>query len=252
MKKVNWQYLIDLLLFISIVGVVAVGFLLGFVLPKGPTASESAKYFLGLHRHAWGDIHLYLGIAFTVLTVIHLILGWSWIKGKTRAFFGSRWKGAIVAICLLPLVVLAGTWLGFPDDPAAYDHNVGTAAGRNLQAHENGGHVSVAEVPPARPESNTPTEKPQHDSHHGESKEVGLTCGRASADASGILITGQMTLRDIEEETGIPSLVLADQLGIPSTESPDSRLGRLRKRYGFTMQEVRSAISSLLESQKAL
>ena len=68
MKKTDWQYLVDTLLFLCIVGIIFIGFLMGLVLPKGPTALESEKYFLRLHRHDWGNIHFYLSIAFTVLS----------------------------------------------------------------------------------------------------------------------------------------------------------------------------------------
>ena len=51
MKKSDWQYLVDTLLFLSITGIAFIGFLMGLFLPKGPNAQESAKYFLGLHRH---------------------------------------------------------------------------------------------------------------------------------------------------------------------------------------------------------
>jgi hypothetical protein len=243
MKKVNWQYLIDLLLFISIAGVVLIGILLGFVLPKGPYAAESAKYFLGLHRHAWGDIHLYLGIAFTALTVIHLILGWNWIRGKTRTLFGSRWKGAIVVICCLPLIVLVGTWLGFPGDPSSYDHSHperGSRRGELSREEISGGSL------------------PDHEDHQrGYSSAVReverakgrLARGSFSADDSALLVTGQMTLRDIERETGISLVELQNRLGIPETVSPDNRLGRLRKQYGFTMQDVRSAIASIQKAE---
>lgn len=60
MKKSDWQYLVDTLLFICIIGIAFIGILMGLVLPRGPQASESAKYFLGLHRHQWGNIHFSL------------------------------------------------------------------------------------------------------------------------------------------------------------------------------------------------
>ena len=78
MKKTNWKYLVDTILFICIVGLAVIGFILGFVVPKGPAVSESAKYFLGLHRHQWGDIHLYLGILFTAMAILQLVLAWDW------------------------------------------------------------------------------------------------------------------------------------------------------------------------------
>lgn len=273
MKKANWQYLIDTLLFISVVGVVIIGFLLAFVIPKGPSAADSAKYFLGLHRHEWGDIHLYLGISFTTLAVVHLILAWNWIKGKTLGLFGSRWRAALLAMCALPLVVLAVSWLAFPGEPGLSDHS------DTLAARLDRGILEAGELPAYNPSNTIPAASADTETHSKISKqptpitlesvpntnreeehrpvqhddeETGLTRGRGSEDTSGILITGQTTLSDIERETGISARVLADHLGLPRNASPDERLGRLRKRHPFSMQDVRDVISSLLEQKSAL
>jgi hypothetical protein len=265
MKKVNWQYLIDALLFISVTGVVIVGFLLGFVIPKGPSATDSAKYFLGLHRHDWGDIHLYLGISFTILAVVHLILGWKWIKGKTQGLFHNYWRVTLAAMCFLPLVVLFVYWAFFPSEPSIYTDS------ESGEARPDRGILRAGTVPPYNPSNASPTatqgqsgtsvetilertefeprtgSDKQHRTDEHSHEEAGLTRGRASEDTSGILITGQMTLRDIERKTGISARVLADRLGLPQGASLDDRLGRLRKRYRFTMQDVRDIISSSLE-----
>ena len=66
-------------------------------------------------------------------------------------------------------------------------------------------------------------------------------------DTSGILITGRMTLYDIENETGIPARKIADKLGVPSNAPLNETLGRLRKRYFFTMQEVKDVVTSLMK-----
>ncbi len=103
MKKTTWKYLVDTLLFISITGIAFIGILMAFFLAEGPTsqARESEKYFLSLHRHQWGDIHLYLSLAFTALVVIHLILEWSWIKGETRQLFKKAWVPILVFMTLM-------------------------------------------------------------------------------------------------------------------------------------------------------
>ena len=54
-------------------------------------------------------------------------------------------------------------------------------------------------------------------------------------------IQGTMTLRDAEKRTGVPVSVLKRKLGLPPDASPDERLGRLRRQYGFEMQDVRRA-----------
>ena len=82
--------------------------------------------------------------------------------------------------------------------------------------------------------------------HHLE-EEPKLTRGRNAEDASGILITGQLSLRDIERQTGISARRLAQRLGLSSATSLDQRLGRLRKTYDFSLQDVRDVLAELME-----
>ena len=107
MKKSDWQYIVDALLFICTTGVAIIGLLMGLVIAKGPQSSESAKYFLGLHRHQWGNIHFYLSISFVVLVIIHLILSWSWIKGKARQLFHRGWAAGLVLTTAVPWLLSA-------------------------------------------------------------------------------------------------------------------------------------------------
>lgn len=108
MNRTDWKYLIDTLLFISGFGAAILGFLMGVVLPGGSAAPEAQKYFLGLHRHQWGGFHFALAIIFIALLLIHLVLEWSWIRGKARQLFGHRWWGflvlTVVAVCATLLI----------------------------------------------------------------------------------------------------------------------------------------------------
>ena len=85
-----------------------IGVLLGFFIAKGHGADEGAKVFLQLHRHQWGDIHLYLSLAFLVFLVTHIILHWGWIKACTRRHFRSAL--ALIAIVLLPALLILIAW----------------------------------------------------------------------------------------------------------------------------------------------
>ena len=114
MKKSDWQYLIDTLLFIFIMGIVLIGFLLGLVIPKGPSVAESAKYFLGLHRHGWGDIHFYLSIAFTTLVLIHLLFSWKWIKNRAKHIFKNVWRTSLILTLFLALLAPLLIWNFWP------------------------------------------------------------------------------------------------------------------------------------------
>lgn len=111
MKKSDLQYFVDALLFISICSVSVIGLLLGFVIPRG-RAQGWTGYFLGLHRHDWGTIHLFLSVSLLLLLCLHIGLHWAWVVQTTRRHFGEKWKralwmlsGAWVAVLLIGWVV---------------------------------------------------------------------------------------------------------------------------------------------------
>jgi hypothetical protein len=186
--------------------------------------------------------------------------------------FGSRWKTALATVCLLPIVVLVVLWALIPSEPSIYSDSVSGAAELDR------GILEVGSVPPDNPSNTSVTasteayghsdmsqanlrrtesgprngNEKEHRTNQHSNEEAGLTRGRGSEDTSGILITGQMTLHDIEGKTGISARVLADRLGLPRSASLDDRLGRLRKRYRFTMQDVRDIIASSLERRNTL
>jgi hypothetical protein len=95
MKKNDWKYLIDALLFVDLCSLAAIGLLLAFVIPSGKAASESSKFFIGLHRHDWGDIHLYLSLLMLGLVILHVWFNWTWVVNSTKGYFGKRWGKAL-------------------------------------------------------------------------------------------------------------------------------------------------------------
>jgi len=134
MNRNSWKYLIDSLLFICFVGIIFTGILMGLFIPKGPAVAESSKYFLGLHRHDWGNIHFYLSIAFVILTVVHLGLNWSWIKCRAGQIFKKGWTVALILTALAPVLILFIFWSFYPRPAASYI-GYGYGAGRNISFH---------------------------------------------------------------------------------------------------------------------
>ncbi|MBN2409825.1 MAG: hypothetical protein JXE07_08815, partial [Candidatus Aminicenantes bacterium] len=65
------------------------------------------------------------------------------------------------------------------------------------------------------------------------------------------LITGQHTLRDIERATGISAREILRRMGLPERTPANETLGRLRRRYGFEIDQVRDVVSRLLEEKGA-
>lgn len=60
-------------------------------------------------------------------------------------------------------------------------------------------------------------------------------------------IDGSMTLRDIEQRTGVSAEIVLRELGLPHDLPTDERLGRLRKEYGFEMHDVREIVQKHIE-----
>jgi hypothetical protein len=58
-------------------------------------------------------------------------------------------------------------------------------------------------------------------------------------------INGRLSLADVERLTGVPAAAIIKKLNLPAGTSKDERLGRLRRRYGFTIQQLRDAVSAL-------
>lgn len=55
-------------------------------------------------------------------------------------------------------------------------------------------------------------------------------------------INGRMSLAQIEKQTGVPADYLIKKLGLSTNISQNVNIGNLRKRYGFSMQELRKHI----------
>lgn len=224
-SRTGWKYLVDTLMFLCIVGVAGIGLMMAFFIPEGPSARGASKFFLGIHRHQWGNIHLYLSIAFTVLLVVHLVLSWSWIKGKAKNLFGKAWRAALGLTLLAAFLVPFLFWLAAPKNDPAYAE---LGAGVGLRWRQEA--PLRAPVTPPLPESEEAAEAPRED---------------VPAE---VVITGQMTLRDIERSTGVPARDIAAKLELPPDVPLDEILGRLRRQYGFEIEQVRTIVAELLKN----
>jgi hypothetical protein len=254
MKKSDWKYLVNTLLFFYLSGMAFTGILQGLVLPEGPVSPESSKYFLGLHRHQWGAIHSWLALSFTLLL---LVLNWDWILAKARTLFEKR-AGAVLGLTfvfsLVPILIF---WM---------------ASGKNLSTYENYGRGSgerakvTGLAPDDSPTQITKREPPEADPGSGQAapekrtastlpRELEIPLGTEMETdehriVNNLTITGQTTLRQIEESLGIPATTILERLHLPQGVSSQETLGKLRRIYGFQIQDVRDVIASALKEKR--
>lgn len=83
----------------------------------------------------------------------------------------------------------------------------------------------------------TPTVSPR-------SQLEGKPSSAAPDTAEDTLIRGDMTLEEVEAQTGVPASFVLARLGLPQSTPSDEKLGRLRRDNGFEMQDVRRAIAA--------
>ena len=62
-------------------------------------------------------------------------------------------------------------------------------------------------------------------------------------------INGSMTLREVEEKTGVPAAVILRELGLQADLPTDEQLGRLRKKHGFEMHDIKEIVRKHHEQQ---
>lgn len=67
--------------------------------------------------------------------------------------------------------------------------------------------------------------------------------GPAAYNGPSLSIRGSMTLREVADAAGVPIAVLVRDLRLPADTPEDARLGRLRREFGFAMQDVRQCIA---------
>jgi len=234
MKKTDWKYLVDILMFLSMVGIILLGLLMAYVMESGPLVNESEKYFLGLHRHQWGTFHLYLSLFFIGILFLHLILEWSWVKGKSQTLFKTRWKHALLVLTVIAILIPFIFWIFTPKYPVEYtEFGRGQGRGRIQQPEEAAASSRLPRqkeaqpqdtttdrsVPPASTSSiqpQTPTKSTEEEQH--EPKKVS---GWQETATSEIVITGRMTLREVQKSSGVRAENILAGLDLPQNLSLD-------------------------------
>jgi len=109
-KRNDWKYLVNALLFVDICSVFVIGLLLALVIPSGRGRSAE-KYFMGLHRHDWADLHFYLALILAGFLILHVWLNWTWVAQSTKIYFSNRWKKALYGLSFAWLVVILSGWI---------------------------------------------------------------------------------------------------------------------------------------------
>ncbi|MDY6800285.1 MAG: DUF4405 domain-containing protein, partial [Bacteroidota bacterium] len=230
--KAKINFIIDAIMFLLMGLLAGIGLLIKYVLVSGE--ERWIKYgqnvdirFWGLDRHQWGEIHLYVAIALILFLVLHIVLHWNMIVCLYKRIVGNR-KARI--LCGLAFMTVTLFMVLFP-----YFIRVETselASGRerfqSLPVNENTTPVQKSVQTENTAKNNAElvadVKEKEKELHH-------------NIDPS-IEVKGLMTLSEVSRKYNIPSDYMKQKLDIPLSTSNSSKLGHLRKQYGFKMSEL--------------
>lgn len=104
MNKPLQNYVLDWTSLALLAALASTGMLMGYALPPGSRGAT----LLGLDRHDWGEVHLWIAWGFLAVVVLHLILHAAWIKALTLGKSTGRVRTVRAALAIGAAAVLAG------------------------------------------------------------------------------------------------------------------------------------------------
>ena len=77
--KLWFRRILNLFLYLVFCFLAGSGLLLELRLPPGSRGGQGLS-MLGMGRHDWGELHLWAGLTFLSLVIVHIIMSWGWLK----------------------------------------------------------------------------------------------------------------------------------------------------------------------------
>ncbi|MCU0473760.1 MAG: DUF4405 domain-containing protein [Bacteroidales bacterium] len=250
--KIN--LVIDTIMFLDLMAVAGLGFLMKYILLPGYKVNEiygtdAELFFWGLDRHQWGGIHLYLALFGVFLLMWHIILHWTSIVSIFRQIVKVGTARIIIAsiVGILSLIFALSPFFVNPEIALVQrKHNrnrVPERYGTNTDSINNKSYNDAS-----LPDNLTaPQETDSADKSATNPLEV---IKEENADPhlhhNQVNIDGTMTLSEISARYKISIDDLAGAINVPASYA-NERLGRLKKRYGFEMDDLRVFVISKTE-----
>lgn len=235
-SKSKTNMCIDIVMFMLLMPITGIGLLMKYVLVAGSERNivygkEVDLLFCGLDRHQWGDIHLLLSYLFLALMVLHIVLHWKMICQLFKKLVTS----SVLRVSLMLVFVFLSLGLGVmplflkPEIYSGYQHHAHQPHQHQYAFEDFQDTVSFSSVEPQHSLSLLPENKKDVPSeelhpHHND-------------------INGQMTLHQLAQSNHLSEKDICQHFAIPESRVQE-RLGRLRKRYGFSIEDLRTYVNN--------
>jgi hypothetical protein len=259
----NWSRLkpkinlvIDGIMFIVIMAVAGLGFLMKWVLLPGHRINEvygtnTDLLFWGLDRHQWGAIHLYLALLLVFLLVLHIVLHWDMIVCIFRQMIPSGTVRSVIAVVLGAAgLLLALSPLNINPEivtlERSYRNRVPERSVIETRISDPAKSDEVSEGPLLSTEPKAQQLPEISATRSQEAQTTGSEPDRLHAYQTDI--DGTMTLSEISARYNISVSELAKVINVPA-QYANERLGRLKRMYGFEMDDLREFVSAGRENK---
>lgn len=255
LKRSRLNMIIDLIMFPLLTAMAGIGFLIKYVLVPGfernaRYGADVELYFWGMDRHQWGTIHLVISLAFLVLLILHIVFHWKMIVTIIRCMFPPKTFRNTLA------VFFGVVSMGLIAIPLFVDPEIEpVVANHRFQNAEHGSESEIvdldrgkqlhADVREAVQENAVVPVKTIEADEEGHGKGRGVH--REDHLRHDTEIYGFMSLDDIADHYNLEVSLLAGHLGVPLSET-SQRVGRLRRWYGFEINDIRNYV--IRESEK--
>jgi hypothetical protein len=233
-------------MFILMMAIIGIGFLMKFVLISGQErwikyGRNVEETVLGLDRHGWGKVHLIIGLILFAALILHLILHW----GSITRFFKNAFASKAHRISFVSVILLLGASLiicPFFVNTQVTDLEAGN--GRLFREESN----TIRNTSISR-ETDDDTSKEEGlkivtEAASGLEEDHQLKRVQREELKAVIEVMGYMTLSEVSQKYNVQADLIKERIGIPLSTSNSERLGQLRRRYRFTMIDVRDAVDA--------
>lgn len=237
-NKTKINLIIDAILLVLLMAIAGLGFLIKYVLVPGYKRGDLYEgdvelYYMGLTRHEWGNIHLWLSFIFLGLMILHILLHWGMITCIFKQMIAGKTSRALIAIftgALAIFLALAPFFVTPRVEPfQAKHHHRHTNEKQLKQTVSSGIKANPVDQSVSRTSENRRNSKEGHNSQHVHD-ELG--------------IYGSMSLEEAASKYAVSVSDLTRTMNISPIDS-SQKIGRLKKKYGFEMEELKDAILKL-------
>ncbi len=240
------NFWLDLVSLVVMISLAMTGGLIHFVLPPGTGHSHT---LFGLGRHDFGQVHFYLAVAAVALLAVHVVLHWKWIccvlaKMLGRAAPSRRARTTWGLSLSFGVTFLLGGSLFWASSAI---EQTATARGGNAHLDHSSrrgrmGHGVVDSVGEATDPTNATNAPMLAVSPSGTppGPEISSTHKKHLEDCpAGASINGRTSFMEAARICGVSVEQMRQHLALPRGVDGSERLGRLKRRYGFKIDEVR-------------